>query len=56
MRAMVISDYGGPETLHAAEIPHEPLGDRDVLVRIYATSVNPVDWKCERDCFNRDFR
>lgn len=45
MKAMVISEYGGPDVLHAAEIPHEPLGPRDVLMRVVATSVNPIDWK-----------
>lgn len=48
MRAMVISEYGGPEVLHAADIPHEPLSSRDVLIRIYATSVNPIDWKVRK--------
>lgn len=42
---MVISEYGAPDVLHRAEVPHEPMGARDVVIRLYATSVNPVDWK-----------
>lgn len=28
-----------------AEVPHDPLRPHDVLIRIYATSINPIDWK-----------
>lgn len=45
MKAMVISEYGGPEVLHNALIEPETLTPTDVLVKIFATSVNPVDWK-----------
>lgn len=45
MRAIVQDGFGGPEVLHVAKIDRpEPL-PTEVLVRVHATSVNPVDWK-----------
>jgi len=45
MKAMIITDFGGPEVFQKdnREAPH-PAAD-EVLVRIHATSVNPVDYK-----------
>lgn len=45
MRAVRIHGYGGPEVLQVDEIPAPTPGPRDVLVRVRATAVNPVDWK-----------
>src|SRR6266542_5756354 len=45
MRAMVIHGHGGPEVLQLEERPEPPLRERDVLVQVHATSVNPVDTK-----------
>jgi NADPH:quinone reductase-like Zn-dependent oxidoreductase len=45
MKAVRVHDYGGPEVLELEEAPKpEPKSD-EVLVKVYATSVNPVDWK-----------
>ncbi|MDP2310879.1 MAG: NAD(P)-dependent alcohol dehydrogenase [Pseudomonadota bacterium] len=43
MRAMVIKAYGGPMSLE--ERPRPTPGPEQVLVRVIAASVNPVDWK-----------
>lgn len=40
MKAAVFTRYGPPEVLHLAQVAHPVLGDRDVLVRVRATSVN----------------
>ncbi len=48
MKAMVIDQYGPPEVLHASEVRAQELGEHDVLVRNFATSVNPVDWKVRK--------
>lgn len=42
---MRIHEFGGPEVLELDEIAiPEPAAD-EVLIKVYATSVNPVDWK-----------
>jgi NADPH2:quinone reductase len=43
MRAFAINSHGSPDVLTACELPEPVLGPRDVLVRVHATSVNPVD-------------
>lgn len=45
MRAVVVSEYGGPDVLRMEERPEPTLRDTDILVEVYATSVNPVDTK-----------
>ncbi|WP_269857587.1 NADP-dependent oxidoreductase [Streptomyces sp. RPT161] len=45
MRAVVQDRFGGPEVLRVQEVPRpEPL-PTEVLVRVHAAGVNPVDWK-----------
>jgi NADPH:quinone reductase-like Zn-dependent oxidoreductase len=43
MKAMILSQHGGPEVLHAAEMPQPTIGDRDVLVRVRAVALNHLD-------------
>ncbi|OBK63211.1 NADPH:quinone reductase [Mycobacterium colombiense] len=45
MRAIFHSSFGGPEVLKVVELPRPDAGSRQVLLRMRATSVNPVDWK-----------
>ncbi|MBW0110584.1 NADP-dependent oxidoreductase [Pseudonocardia sp. KRD-182] len=45
MRAITQDAPGGPEALHLADVPRpEPL-PTEVLVRVHAAGVNPIDWK-----------
>ncbi|WP_127357365.1 NADP-dependent oxidoreductase [Actinacidiphila soli] len=45
MRAVVQHGFGGPEVLQVEEVPRpEPL-PTEVLVRVHAAGINPVDWK-----------
>src|ERR1700728_1751262 len=46
MKAIVVHEYGGPEVLKFEEYPDPVPGQGDVLVRVAAASVNPVD--CQR--------
>jgi NADPH:quinone reductase-like Zn-dependent oxidoreductase len=48
VRAVVIHETGGPEVLRFDEIPDPAPVDGELLVRVQAASVNPVDWKFRR--------
>jgi NADPH:quinone reductase-like Zn-dependent oxidoreductase len=48
MRAVLLHGYGGPEELVYEEAPDPVAGDGQVLVRIAASSVNPIDFKMRR--------
>ena len=45
MKAVLLHQYGGPEQLRYEETEVPEFGDNEVLVRVRATSINPVDWK-----------
>lgn len=45
MRAITYRTYGGPENLTLVDIPRPTPGPAQILVRVLASSVNPVDWK-----------
>ncbi|WP_030826561.1 zinc-binding dehydrogenase [Streptomyces virginiae] len=45
MRAIVVKEWGGPENLVEREIERPEPGLGEVLVRVHAAGVNPVDWK-----------
>jgi len=45
MRAVTIGEFGGPEVLTVGRVARpEPL-PTEVLVRVHAAGINPVDWK-----------
>lgn len=48
MKAMVITDFGGPEVFRERNVPEPMPGATEVLVKVHATSVNPVDYKIRR--------
>jgi hypothetical protein len=43
MKAVVVHQYGGPEVLKFEEYPDPVPDPGEVLVRVAATSVNPID-------------
>ena len=45
MKAVRLSAYGPAENLKLEEIPTPTPGKGDVLIKVYAAAVNPVDWK-----------
>src|SRR6266480_1015254 len=54
MKAIRIHNYGGPEVLKYEDAPRpEPQGG-EVLVRVHAAGVNPIDWKV-REGHMKDF-
>jgi NADPH:quinone reductase-like Zn-dependent oxidoreductase len=45
MKAIRINEYGGPEVLRLDDIPRPSPAAGEVLIRVRAMGVNPVDWK-----------
>jgi len=45
MKAIVVHEYGGPEVLRFEDYPDPVPGQGEVLVRVAAASVNPIDYK-----------
>ncbi len=54
MKAVVVHQYGGPEVLKFEEYPDPVPGAGEVLVRVAASSVNPIDYK-RRAGLTQDF-
>jgi NADPH:quinone reductase-like Zn-dependent oxidoreductase len=54
MKAVVLHEYGGPEKLKYEEVADPVAGEGQVLVRVAATSVNPIDYKLRSGIF-KDF-
>ncbi len=54
MKAIVVHEYGGPEVLKFEEYPDPVAGQGEVLVRVAAASVNPIDYK-RRAGLTKDF-
>src|ERR1700677_1475864 len=45
MKAVVIHNFGGPDVLSYEDIPIPKIGPDEVLIKVHAAGVNPVDWK-----------
>jgi len=45
MKAVVLHEYGGPDKLLYEDVPDPVASQGEVLVRMAATSVNPIDFK-----------
>jgi NADPH:quinone reductase-like Zn-dependent oxidoreductase len=45
MKAIRIHEYGGPDQLRYEDVPEPQAGSGQILVRVHAASVNPVDHK-----------
>ena len=48
MRALRIHGYGGPEVMRLDQVPSPSPAAGQVLVKVKAASVNPIDWKIRR--------
>jgi NADPH:quinone reductase-like Zn-dependent oxidoreductase len=44
MKAIVYHNYGSPDVLKCVEIEKPAAADNEVLIRVRAASVNPLDW------------
>jgi NADPH:quinone reductase-like Zn-dependent oxidoreductase len=45
MRAIAIDEFGGPEKLKLVELPRPKPGKGEILIKVVAAGVNPVDYK-----------
>jgi NADPH:quinone reductase-like Zn-dependent oxidoreductase len=45
IKAVAIRKYGGPEVLEYTELPAPTPKDNEVVIRVHASNVNPIDWK-----------
>src|SRR6266481_4194740 len=54
MKAIRIHNYGGPEVLNYEDAPRPKPQAGEVVVRVHAAGVNPIDWKV-REGHMKDF-
>jgi NADPH:quinone reductase-like Zn-dependent oxidoreductase len=45
MKAVFYHRYGPPDVLEFGEVPEPKITERQLLVKVHAAAVNPVDWK-----------
>lgn len=45
MRAALFQHYGPPEVLKLDDYPRPEIGRREVLIRVHAAGINPIDWR-----------
>ena len=53
VNAIQVHSNGGPDQLKLERIPRPQPGEGEVLVRVHAAGVNPVDWKIREGLFSK---
>lgn len=56
MKAIVYREYGSPDVVSLAEVPKPTPGNREVLIRIHATTVTAGDWRARSSSMPAGFR
>src|SRR5919202_4224742 len=51
MRAVGVTEFGGPEALQLVEVPEEHAGPGQVRLRVTAATVNPTDTHAVRGAY-----
>jgi NADPH:quinone reductase-like Zn-dependent oxidoreductase len=54
MRAVVMRRTGGPDVLAIEELPPPEPAEGEVLIRVHAVAVNPIEWKYRRGLIPKD--
>lgn len=55
MKAIQIHEFGGPDVLKYEEAPKPSPSSDEVLIKVYASGVNPVDWKIRAGLAQKKF-
>ncbi|MEO6837187.1 MAG: NADP-dependent oxidoreductase [Ginsengibacter sp.] len=55
MKAIQIHQFGGPEVLKYEEVPRPSPAADEVLIKVYASGVNPIDWKIRAGLAQKKF-
>jgi NADPH:quinone reductase-like Zn-dependent oxidoreductase len=55
MKAVVLHAYGGPDELKYEDVPDPVAADDQVLIRVAASSVNPIDYKIRSGAVKQNF-
>ena len=59
MKAIAINEFGGRDKLQIMDLPLPEVKENEILVRVKAAGVNPVDWKIRqgylKDLFSHQF-
>jgi len=45
MKAAVLDQFGSVEVMQVRDVPRPAIGAGQILAEVYATSINPIDWK-----------
>lgn len=45
MKAAVLDEFGSVDVMQLRDVPKPAIGPGQLLVEVYATNVNPIDWK-----------
>ena len=48
MKAAIIDRYGSPEVLQIKEVERPQIESDQMLVKVHASSINPIDWKIRK--------
>jgi NADPH:quinone reductase-like Zn-dependent oxidoreductase len=55
VRSLRIHGYGGPEVMRLEQAPRPVPGPGQILVKVRAASINPIDWKMRRGIMAKVF-
>lgn len=55
MKAATYSTYGTADVVSVTDVPRPEIAETEVLVMVYASTVNTADWRFRASAFPRDF-
>jgi NADPH:quinone reductase-like Zn-dependent oxidoreductase len=56
MRALVLTRYGGPDSMEFRNVPTPSAGPAEVLIQVHAAGLNPVDYKARQGAMRLIYR